>query len=63
MKPEKIINKDPCKQLSKKYIRCLTGNYLSSIDLKYTNYCNNHKKLFEQCLKTKHLLRNKKNIN
>ena len=60
MKPEKIIHKDPCKQLSKKYIRCLTGSYLSSIDIKHTNYCNNHKKMFERCLKSKHLLRNKK---
>ena len=62
MKPEKLIYKDPCKQLSKKYIRCLTGSYLSSIDIKFTNYCNNDKKMFEQCLKNKHLFKQKKNI-
>ena len=60
MKPEKLIYKDPCKQLSKKYVSWLTSSYLSSIDIKYTNYCNKDKKMFEQCLKTKHLLKNPK---
>ena len=58
--PKKIIHRDPCKQLSKKYVSCLTGSYLSSIDVKFTTYCNNDKKMFEQCLKSKHLLKNKK---
>ena len=63
MKPSREDYRDPCRYLSKKYIRCLTSSYLSNIDITGHNYCGNDKKVFEQCLKNKNLLKKKKNIN
>ena len=62
MKPSREDYRDPCRYVSKKYIKCLTSSYLSSIDINGSNYCGKDKKIFEQCLKNNNIFKNKKNI-
>ena len=60
MKPSREDYRDPCRYLSKKYIKCLTSSYLSSIDINGTNYCGKDKRIFEQCLKKNIFIKRKK---